>query len=496
VLKRDIYDSTALQAVQTLAAGLHSYLTNPTSRWFALAMKDKELMSDFLVKGWLKVCENIIFDSLNSSNFNQQIHETYIEFAVAGTAPLYLEEDPIDSINFQARPIKECFILANSRGRIDTVYRLFKYTARQAYQKWGNNAGTKTMDLLNAGKVEEFMSFLHIILPREERDVRKKDARNMPFSSIYIEPKTRKILSEGGYEEFPFFIPRFYKISESEYAYSPAAVAKADIQMINAMSETNIKGAQKDVAPWMVLPHDGYLLPFKTTPDAINYRISGDPTEKVEIPQIRRNFNISLELENQRRQSIEKAFFVDLFLMLNRIRLSGEQKTATEVIEMVNERMLILGPVLGRLMHELLGPIIVRTFAILARLGKLPPPPQRLIDEGRQYKIEYISPLAKAQRASEARSISELMMAVKAVGEINPIAFDNINIDETVKEYADVLNTPANILHSDDERKEIREQRAQAEQMQREVELLSKAAPAAKDAVEAEAVLTGKGGKK
>ena len=489
-LNTQIYDSTAIQATQTLAAGLHSYMTNPTSRWFSLATRDKKLMDSFNVKSWLKESEDTIFSYLNSSNFNQSIHESYIDFGVFGTSCLYEEEDPVDIIRFHARPMSEIYILANERGRIDTVYRKFTYTARQAYQMWGANSGQKVFDLLEANKVEEKVTFLHVVLPREERNVKKKDAKNMPFASLYIEPKSKKVLSEGGYEEFPFFVPRFYKVSDSEYAYAPASISIADIKMLNAMSKTTIKAAQKNLNPPIILPHDGYLLPFKTTAGGINYKLhtAGATDEKVEILDIKRDIGIGLEMENQRRQSIQKAFFVDLFLMLANLP-DRTTRTATEIVERVNELMLILGPVLGRLMHEKLDPIVTRTFNILLRNGKIPPPPEALI--GKDYKIEYISPLAKAQRASESKSIVELLAAVREMQAMNPSVVDNINYDKTTREFGDIFNTSADILNSDDEIKAIREQRAEQEKIQQALEQGKLGSEALKNTAEAGAVAGG-----
>lgn len=491
-LKTDIYDSTAIQAVQVLSAGLHSYLTNPTSRWFTLAMRDRALSDSFEVKSWLKTCEEIIFDYLNTSNFNQIIHEGYIDFSVVGTSCIYEEEDEEDTITFFARPISEIYILANKRGRIDTVYRSFTFTARQAYQQWGENAGQKVLDAIKGNKVEEPIPFLHVVLPREERNVKKKDSKNMPFASLYIEPKTKKVLSEGGYSEFPFFIPRFYKVSDSEYAYSPASIAISDIKMLNAMSKTIIKGAQKSINPPIILPHDGYLLPFKTSPGAVNYKLhtTGTSEEKVETLDIKREIALGLEMENQRRQSIQRSFFVDLFLML--ANLPEKQRTATEIAERVNEKMLILGPVLGRLMHELLDPIITRTFNILLRNGKIPPPPDYL--QGQDYKVEYISPLAKAQRASESKSITDLLLAVREMAEMDTQVTDNINMDKTTKELADIYNTSTEILRSDEEIAQIRTQRAERIQQQEAMEQAEKGAGAIEKVTKA-TQNAGKGGK-
>ena len=491
-LKTDIYDSTAIQGAQIFAAGLNSYLTNPSSKWFALAMENKALMGYSEIKGWLKDCEDGIFDHLNGSNFNQVIHEDYIDFSVVGNSTLYEEEDPEDIITFAVRPISEIYFLANHRGRIDTVYRYFTYTARQAYQAWGENAGQKVLELMKSDKVEEIVKFLQIVLPREERNVSKKDARNMPFASLYIEPTNKKILSEGGYEEFPFFIGRCYKVSDSEYAYAPASMALADIKMLNQMSKTTLKGAQKAIDPPIILPHDGYLLPFKTHAGGINYKLQGAADEKVEILDIKREIGLGLEMENQRRTVIQRAFFVDLFLML--ASLPEKDRTATEIAERVNERMLILGPMLGRLMHEKLDPIITRTFNILLRNFKLPPPPEML--QGHGYKIEYISPLAKAQKASEIKSITDLLLAVKAMAEVDTSVVDNINLDKATKRISEITYT-SDLLRSDDEIKGIRQSRAEAQQMQMSLEQLKLGGEGAKNVMEAENMLRGgdKGGR-
>ncbi len=479
-LPTNIYDSTAIQSVQILAAGLHSYMTNPSAKWFALTLQDKELAKSGEVKEWLKNAEDKIFSTLNSSNFNQQIHELYIDFSVFGTPCLYEEEDPEEIVRFYTRPISEVFIAENNKSRVDTVFRNFTYTARQAFQEWGNKAGQKVLDAIEAKKYEEPISFLHIVLPRAERDMSKKDSKNKPFASLYIELSHKKLLSEKGYDEFPFYTPRFLKTSGDVYAYSPASVSLADIKMLNAMSKTIIKATQKQVDPPIILPSDGYILPFKTGAGAINYKQVGMTDEKIDVLNTKGNIPIGMEMENQRRESIKRAFFVDLFLLL----AQQPKMTATEVVERVQEKMLILGPVLGRLMSELLDPIIIRTFNILLRNRQLEAPPEVLM--GEEYKVEYISPLAKAQRASEAQSMSNLLLAVGEMSNMEPSVRDVVDYDKAAREFADIYNTNPTILRSDDDVQEIREARAEQQKIAQELEMANQGAAALKTATEAE----------
>jgi hypothetical protein len=43
----------------------------------------------------------------------------------------------------------------------------------------------------------------------------------MPVASIYIERKTKHVLQNGGFEEFPYAVPRWYKVAGEKYGRSP-----------------------------------------------------------------------------------------------------------------------------------------------------------------------------------------------------------------------------------------------------------------------------------
>jgi len=283
-------------------------------------------------------------------------------------------------------------------------------------------------------------------------------------------------------------VPRFTKVSNEVYGYCQTMIALPDIKTLNAMSKTILKAAQKQVDPPLVVPDDALLLPFKATAGAVNIKTSGT-NDKIEVIEQRGQLGIGLEMEEQRRRAIKSALFVDLFLLL----AQSPDMTATEVRERVFEKMLILGPTLGRLMNELLDPIIHRTFAILARLGKLPPVPQIL--RGRNYKIEYISPLAKAQKAAESQSINEFLGFVTELAKVNQETLDNVNFDKAVQELAEIKNIPANILRSDDEVQKLRQGRNEALAQQQQLQMAQVGAGAAKDITQAEKNLRGKEGK-
>lgn len=487
----DVFDSTAIQSTLVLAAGLHSYLTNPATRWFTLAIEDSSLSQKQEVKVWLKSAEEEIYLALNHSNFSEEIHEAYIDLSVFGTAYLYEEEDLKERVRFFSRPIKECYMLEDERGRVDTVYRYFEITAKQAFEKWGEEAGEETKKLMETDQPEKMVEYLHVIAPRHVREVDKVDSANMPYESIYICPKTKKIVQESGFMEFPFMVPRFNKDSGDVYGSSPAMVSFSDIKMLNEMDYTIIRAAQKIVDPPLMLPHDGYLLPIKLSPAAINYKVRGTADDKIEPLMTKANIPVGLEMEEIRRNIIKKNFFVDLFLLLS--DPTKKDMTATEVMQRVEEKMLILAPTLGRLMNELLDPIINRTFSILYRNGFIKKAPMDL--EGKFYKIIYTSPLARAQRFEEMKTLNQVMVIVGNLSAYIPEVLDNIDGDRFIQLLADIYQVDPTLIRDKKVVDQIRAARQEALKLQAQLANAGLAADAAKKGAEAKKNLEGNNAK-
>jgi hypothetical protein len=84
---------------------------------------------------------------------------------------------------------------------------------------------------------------------------------------------------------------------------------------------------------------------------------------------------------------------------------------------------------MGRLEAELLGPMVERIFGILSRLKVLPDAPQQI--QGHDFTVEYVSPIATAQKQQSANG---MMQAMQSVGVFGPeiaaqIASKNLNTD-------------------------------------------------------------------
>ena len=193
----------------------------------------------------------------------------------------------------------------------------------------------------------------------------------------------------------------------------------------------------------------------RTVPGGINYYRSGT-RDRIEPLNIQANNVIGLNMEEQRRNAIRSAFYVDQLILSQ-----GPQMTATEVIQRTEEKMRLLGPVLGRLQAELLQPLINRVFNLLERQNLFAIAPE-FIQSG-NIDIEYVSPLAKAQRQGDLQSVMRLFELFTPVSEIDPSILDYVDMDGVAKHLMQTLSIPATVVKSDEQVEEIREQRAQAE---------------------------------
>jgi hypothetical protein len=302
----------------------------------------------------------------------------------------------------------------------------------------------------------------------------------MPFASLYFDPDQKIVLGESGFREMPYVTPRFLKSSyEKGYGRSPSMTALPDVKMINRMSEVTIKAAQKQVDPPLMVPDDGFILPVRTRPGGLNFYRSGT-RDRIEPLNINANNPLGLNLEEQRRQAIRAAYYVDQLVLG-----TGPQMTATEVVQRTEEKMRLLGPVLGRLQAELLQPMIDRAFNIMVRQNRFPAPPPAIADM--DIEIEYVSPLARAQRQNDLQAIMRMFEIMSPAASIDPSVFDHVDFDGLVRHLLGVLHVPARVSQGEAEVMAKREQRAEAEQAQMQqmealqtAEAMGAAAPAMK----------------
>lgn len=463
-----VYDSTAIHANELLSGALHGLLTNPSTKFFELTTGFTELDDDDNIRLWLQKTTTQMHEILNNSNFQTEIHEVYIDQTTFGTATLFMEEDDETIIRFMSRPIQEIFLDENDKGVVDTVFRAFTWDRRKLVQKFGEEKVLEAYEVPDIRQVrEKDHKIIHAILPREDIERAGLGSSSFPFASFWILEQKEFVFSEGGFRVFPAAVPRWTKVSGEKYGRSPSMKSLPDIRMLNSMKLSTIKGAQKTIDPPILVPDDGFLNPPNMRPGGLNYFRAGSG-EKMEAFSTNSRIDFGIQLIQQVRESIREGYFIDQLQLTQ-----GPQMTATEVVQRTEQAMRLLGPILGRQQNELLRPLIDRLFDIMERKNLLPPNiPEAL--QGRNIRVQYSSLISRAQRASEVQNILRTIEASTPFIQADPSVMDNFDGDTAARFISRQFGMAQEIVRSKTERKEIREQRAEAEQAAAEAEAQSR----------------------
>ena len=474
-----IFDATGIHSLELLAASLHGMLTSSANRWFSLRFKEAILNEDDEAREWLEDSIDKMYLAFARSNFQQEIFENYHDLIAFGTSCLMVEEDEDDIIRFSARHIKEIYIEENKKGLIDNVYRKFKLTADQAIQKFGAENLSKEINSIYKSHPYDEVEICHIVRPRFNYDSSKKDKQNMKFQSIYFEHSTDHIISVGGFNENVYVVSRYLKSSTEIYGRSPAMNALPDVKVLNKMVEHGLKAAAKQIDPPLLVPDDSMLAPVRMTPGSLNYYRSGS-RDRIEPLNIGQNTTLTLNAENARREAIARMFHVDQLQIQ-----SNRTMTATEVLQRNEEKMRILGPVMGRIQSELLEPMINRVFSIMLRNRLFREAPEILANQ--EIDIEYVSPMALAQKGQELQNIMRGLEIFGSISQMAPVQ-DYLDENGLVKQIVQTLGLPARMIKSDKqveairmERQEAQQQQMQMQQQMAESEMAKNAAPLAKE---------------
>ena len=495
-----IINNAPTQASKTLAAGMMSGLTSPSRPWFRLMTPDPAMMEIGSVKLWLFAVESRMRDVLARSNLYQCLPNLYRELGDYGTAAMMCEADDAFVCRFTPLTIGSYWLATNDQREVDTLYREIEMTVRQVVQKFGYDACSPNVrSQYDSQHFENRIVIEHMIQPNGEREHGRVDAKNKPWSSCYWERGQAVFLRESGYDQKPFFGPRWDVLGDDVYGSSPGMDALGDAKMLQVREKQFALAIDKHVDPPLVGGPDLRNSGVNALPGTVTF---ANPTTGgfglQTIYQTTPDYQGALGDKQDIINRIRDVYYANLFLMLDQ-QQQGTM-TATEVNERVQEKMLALGPVLERLNNELLDPLIDRVFGLMidasapywdGRLNGaplLPPPPQELA--GQPLRVEYISILAQAQKSLQVGSIQQVLQFAAGAASAFPQVLDKVDIDEAIDQFATDLGAPPSIIVSDDKVKAIRAKKQQMQQQQQMAAMApayAQYAKAAKDASAAQA---------
>lgn len=481
---QEVVDSTAAMALGRFGSIVDSILTPRNGTYHRTVPSDANLLKDRATRLYFEQANRILFDERYkpTANFASQNLQVFTGVGAFGNGTLFVDElFGRPGLRYRSIHLGEFYFFENHQGLIDKALRHFPMTARQAVQKWGDKLPNKIKEAAEKQPEQEFL-FIHCVKPNTEKDRNRVDYRGMEFASYYVSVEEKVLLSESGYNTFPYPIARYHQAPGEKYSRGPAGDALPAIKTLNEQKRTVLKQGHRALDPIMLAADDGVADAFSWKPGTV---VSGGVTADGRplmhaVPT--GNIAVGKELMDDERQLINDNFLVTLFQIL----VETPQMTATEVMERTREKGILLAPTIGRLQSEYLGPLIEREYDILSRQGLLPPMPPALREARGEFKIVYESPLTRSQRAEEASGVMRALETTLQVVNVtqDPAPLDYYDWDVIVPELNEIHGTPARWMRSKEAIEAMRQGRAEQQQAQTAIQ----AAPGVAAMTKAQAV--------
>lgn len=487
-------DSVAPHALELLAASMQGALTSESIRWFYFRLRGIPYGEDITIDRWLEKSGNTAYDELRQSNFSAEAHEFYTDLGSIGTSAMFIEKkdpkpgNPWQGLRFKTLPPASYAVAENEDGIVDTLYYKYRYTGRQATQKFGmeNLPDEIRRHVLQGTDTERPFDFINAIFPRTDRWAdagAAKFSNGKPFASVHIYAGgAPQVVKDSGYEEFPFAVGRWTKSSDEVYGRSPAFTILAHLKTLNKLVELKLRALANKVYPPMKVRDQGVLGVVKLSPGGLTHVRDMDAVEPLFTD--RGGIDSAMLNEKAMQEMVRQGFFTDQLQLQE-----GPQMTAFEVQVRYELMQRILGPTLGRLNVEFLNPVVTRVFRLLERGQRIDAPPAALVAKmkelGRGFDIEYEGPLQRAQRLGDVVTIQRFLQLVLPLAQMNPKSLDNIDMDAVVRVSARNTGVTPEIIRDKGEMDELRQANAEAEakdkqmaQTMQSAQAMGQAAPA------------------
>jgi hypothetical protein len=455
-----IYNSHAILAFRTLTGGMTSGLSSPSRPWFRLNAFDEDLADDHDVKEWLSEVERRMYAFLAGTNFYGAVKSGYAEMGLFGTEACVMVDHWREGAVCHALTAGEHWIGLSDASVADTLYRRTPLSVHQVVQSWGlSGASEYVRTAYDNGKYDDVVNVMHAIEPNADQVAGVMTAKGKPWRSIVWDENDgnpNRLLHVGGYEEQPFWAPRWDTTGGDTYGTSPGFDALPDMRELQLQTKRKTQATEFLVKPEKIAPAT-----VKLTGQAGNVVTASQvDAQGVVVPYQMPYQAIDAIMQDMARcqDACDRLTYADLFMAIT--NMQGVQPRNIEEIASRNEEKLTqLGPVIERVNSEKLEVAIDRAYGIMHRKGMLPEAPEAL--QGHPIKVDFVSILAQMQRMV---GIGQIERTVSFVGNLSaqfPDAGDRLDIDAIVDDYADRAGAPPKILRSIKDAEAMRQQRAQ-----------------------------------
>jgi hypothetical protein len=512
-LNSEIWSDVAPLAKDTAASALAGLLW-PDNRSYKLEPFG-DFKDDEETKKWLSDCTEELQAAMDDpeAGLSLAIDEFMGDFLEYGTPAIHCEEGKVTDLRFDAWNVSQFSIDEGDDGYVDTFYKNWEWSVRQAVMKFGiDKVSADTKKAYEDKRYTQKIKILHVIAPREVDAKKGKGPQNMPYMSIYVEVDKKHILKESGFHELPTFACRYSKKIGEKYARSPSMRALPSIMELNALWELVTIGAEKNYDPPLAVYDDGTFGggTIDTSAGAINVinvtgKLSANRSPIEQLYTVGKFDDVAVLIERL-EGTIKDHYMIDRLLDLN----NEKEMTAREALIRQAIRQSTLRSPANRVYAELFNRLIPRAFNILLRKGRFgyadgSPEmtaweavnpgkeakriPAKIVDaqgkNQRVYQIRYMTPAAREQEAQVAQGIMNTMEAVGQVAAYDKTILDEVNNARTIKRLGDIWSFPEDCWNTENEKKSLRESAVKEQGEQAELNKAAQVAEIAKTAAAA-----------
>lgn len=479
-------NSHGIFAFRTLQNGMASGLTSPSRPWMTLGSFDDAMMDDAEVKQYWSDTERLMYAFLAQTNFYQATKTGYLEMGLFGTEACIMLPHPAEGLVCHQLTFGEYWLGAGTALTAEALYRECPKTVKTAVDDFG----TKNLDpvivaMYDRGDYDKHVTFFHAIEPNDERDPERMDFRGKPWRSVYwseADASHDRFIQKQGFEEQPFWAPRWDTTSSDVWGQGPGHDALPDLRELQLQAKRKAEATDMAIWPEKVVSSK---IKLKNQPKSIVSAAEVDITKLVYIPHIVDYQTIGTIREdlNATRDAVYVATYADLFMAITNMQ-GGNYKNIEEIAARNEEKLTQLGPVIERVNNEKLEVAIERVFGIMERAGLLPPAPEALREQP-DIKIDFVSILTTMQRMVGLGQNERGVGFVGGLTGMFPEARHKLNVFELIDDYWSRAGAPPKGLRTNEEAEGLADEEAQNAQAAQMAEMAGKAAPAASVAIDA-----------
>lgn len=398
----DVFDETALVAVQEFASRFQAAMTPNHSRWAELeAGSDIPEGDAEEVNKQLDSVTAAMFDVIHQSNFSQESFEAYLDLSVSLGAMEVIEGDALNPVINNAIPLNSLWVGNGPYDMIDKFFRLRTYTATEIAVRYPKHTipADKFKQLLESGKAVS-------ILEATIRDWSEPATERHHRCVIWLDEKLQ--IHHETYEGIgscPIIAFRWSKAAGETWGRGPTLNALPAIKTCNLVVQMILENAQMSIAGIYNADDDGVVNPntIELLPGTIIPRAPG--SRGLEPVQPAGNFNVADLVLNDMRQNIKRALYNDMLGNPNKTPMS-----ATEVAERMADLSRQIGSAFGRVWSEFCQRYIERVIYIMKKRGMVTLPTVN----GKTIRVRAKSPLAQAQAQIDIQNSDRLVELVNA----------------------------------------------------------------------------------